>query len=802
MKVGDEEVKDDRLYTVASCDRPGAVPETLCRFEGGLIAAHYRSPYTMQCARNSGGIKRSDPHGKAKFPPKTRLEKCGVSLNSAKPPKLTCRFNEPGKFFMKTRIKNERIKASLLIYIFLILTVSVFFATGESYGQKRRQPVRIAAPSKPAEKPLPDLKLPDLSGKGWSLHANRGRVVLMNFWATWCAPCRAETPMLVKLGEEYKSKGLEIVGVALDDNGAGNIEKFVAEYKVDYPILLPVPDSALSRIDPVPTTLLIDAEGRLAKKYVGAMPENVLRADIEKLTRGLKVKNSEPKNSSGAKTAVNLKARSLTILHTNDIHGHLESWQGWEKELKDKTVGGLARLAAEIEKVRAEIKPENALLLDAGDTIGDTMIAAETEGRAIIETMNLMRYDAMTPGNHEPDFTAEKLRDRIREAKFPVLAANIVDKTDGKLFTKPYLIKTVGGVRVGILGLAYPNTPMTTAKKNVEKLNFRDAVETALEYVPRLRSEGAEIIIALTHLGLSADRNLAEKIEGIDVIVGGHSHNRMTEALRVRDTLIVQAGAHGSDLGRLDLTVENGRITNHNRTLIPIIDSEAEKSVASVIEKQTAPFKVKLDENIGQASNAIVRVQTLPGNEPEKRDAESPADSLFADAIREEAKTEIVFLPGLGYGVAIQPGAITANELKNLIPHDSAVFTMKLAGAQIREILEQAIENVYTTDVTKKVGGMIQISGLRFAYDPNQVRGNRVKEITVGDKPLEQSRLYMVATNGLLAEGGHSQKTFLAGTHKREAGKQYETVKKWIAAKKIVSAAPTNRIRKIGENKK
>ena len=269
----------------------------------------------------------------------------------------------------------------------------------------------------------------------------------------------------------------------------------------------------------MPTTLLIDREGRLAKKYVGELPEDILREDIEKLIgTGKAVKKQTTEK------------RELTILHTNDIHGHLSKWTGWDGDLKNKTVGGLDRLAAQVVKVRSEIKAENVLLLDAGDTIGDSFVAAETEGRAVIETMNRIGYDAMVVGNHEPDFTAEKLLERIREAKFPVLAANIVRKTDDELFTKPYIIKTIGGVRVGILGLAYPNTPLTSARKNVDNLTFREAVETAREYVPRLREEGAEIVVALTHLGLNADKQLAEKVKGIDVIVGGHSHNRMTDA--------------------------------------------------------------------------------------------------------------------------------------------------------------------------------------------------------------------------------------------------------------------------------
>ena len=142
-------------------------------------------------------------------------------------------------------------------------------------------------------KPLPNLVLNTIEGREWSLYENRGRVVLLNFWATWCEPCRTETPMLVRLAGEFEERGLRVVGIALDKDGVGIIKKFVAEYKVDYPILLPVPGSRLSQIDPVPTTLLIDAEGRLAKKYVGAMPEKILRADLEKLIK--------PKSATGDK---------------------------------------------------------------------------------------------------------------------------------------------------------------------------------------------------------------------------------------------------------------------------------------------------------------------------------------------------------------------------------------------------------------------------------------------------------------------------------------------------------------------
>ncbi len=499
------------------------------------------------------------------------------------------------------------------------------------------------------------------------------------------------------------------------------------------------------------------------------------------------------------KGVVKQQAQTITILHTNDIHGHLEAWQGWEGELKNHTVGGLDRLSARVNEARSTTATNSVLLLDAGDTFGDTMIAVETEGRAIVEAMNALHYDAMVIGNHEPDFTAAKLHARIAEAHFPVLAANISNRSDGKLFTQPYILRTVNGVKVGILGLAYPNTPLTSAQKNVKSLRFDDAVETARTYLPRLRHEGAQIVIALTHLGLSADKQLAEKVDGIDVIVGGHSHNRMKEALQVRQTLIVQAGAHGSDLGRLDIQIANGHILSHRRTLIPLTDEVSDHNMADLLARQRSPYLQKMDAPVGRALTLIPRAQTIAEQEPEKRDAESPADDLFADAIRETTHTDIVFLPGLGYGVALQPGKITAAQLRNLIPHDSAVWTMRLTGDQIRQVLEQAIENFTTKDTSKKVGGMIQSSGLQFSYKPEAAQDQRVQKVTVGGVALDPQRQYTVAVNGLLAEGGHNYSPFTHGVDRREVGKQYEMVKSWITAHAEISAPPTNRIIKVSD---
>ena len=415
---------------------------------------------------------------------------------------------------------------------------------------------------------------------------------------------------------------------------------------------------------------------------------------------------------------------------------------------------GWRRSAGAISAARREHDGE-CLLLDSGDLIGDTMIADLTQGKALIEAFNHLRYDAMTIGNHEPDFGMEVLRERIKETNFPVVAANLTVKDDESSFTKPYLIKRVAGTSVGILGLAYPKTARTTSSKNVAGVEFLSPRPAAEEYVPRMRREGADVIVVLSHLGLSGDQELAEAVEGIDVIIGGHSHNRMREALRIGGSLIVQAGAHGSDLGRLDLTLKNGKVTDHRRELIMLdsaaipADATAQRQMEEIMERHRAA----LDEEVGKAGDWLVRAQTLAGTQARRREEQSPVDSLFADLIRAETKADAAFLPGVGYGVAIPPGPITAAQLRQLVPHDGKVVTMRLPGSRIMEILEQALENVFTKDSAVKVGGMIQVSGVRFKYRSSLAMGHRITEINCPERRWNPADDFVVATNTMLASG-------------------------------------------------
>ena len=489
----------------------------------------------------------------------------------------------------------------------------------------------------------------------------------------------------------------------------------------------------------------------------------------------------------------------IVILHTNDLDGHLTSWRGWEGDLKGKSVGGLSRVAAAVRQVRTDVGMDRVLLLDAGDAFGGTMTADLTKGHGMVEGMNAVGYDAMCIGSHDLDFTADGLLDCMKAAHFPVLAANVFTSPVHALFTRPSLIRKVGDTQVGVFGLSDPNTGLTIPRADTAGLFFEPPAPVAKEAVAELKRQGAQVIIALTHLGLGADERLAQAVPGIDVIVGGYSHNRVRAAVQAGHTLIVQAGAFGSDVGRLDLHVDQtGRIVTQHHELLTL-DHDVfggDPEVKRVLEAQEAPFRAQLDERVAQAVTPIIRAQTLAGQERCTRDQQSSADSLFADILRQETGSDFTLLPGVGYGVAISPGPITSEALRNLLPQNGKVVTMKLTGAQIDGILEQSIENVLADDPQRRVGGMIQISGLRFAYDPQKTALHRVTSVHVaGGETLDPGKVYQVATNSLLADGGHDgDDTFSLGKEQQEHGSQYEMVKAWMVKAGKVSVPEDVRI--------
>jgi 2',3'-cyclic-nucleotide 2'-phosphodiesterase (5'-nucleotidase family) len=358
--------------------------------------------------------------------------------------------------------------------------------------------------------------------------------------------------------------------------------------------------------------------------------------------------------------------------------------------------------------------------------------------------MNEMKFDAMVVGNHEFDFGQDLLKKRISEAKFPVLGANV----EGLGILKPYVIKEIGGIKAAIIGIVTDDTPISTHPRNVAGLRFIPPDDAVQKYLKELKSK-ADIIVVLSHIGHHADRLLAEKVKGIDVIVGGHSHTKILKPVIVGDTIILQAWEHAKALGVLDLIVEGGKIVKfegHLEEIKPDTGKE-DRAVMAIVEKWRIKVDAILDETIGEA--AI----DLDGDNVRKR--ETNLGNLIADIMRDTSGADAAIINGGGIRASIKKGEVRVKNVYTVLPFDNYIVAIKLSGRQIKEALEHGV-----SAIEEGAGRFPQVSGLKFKYACSAEEGSRIKEILIDDKPIEPDKEYIIATNDFLAAGGDGYKAF------------------------------------------
>lgn len=453
--------------------------------------------------------------------------------------------------------------------------------------------------------------------------------------------------------------------------------------------------------------------------------------------------------------SIPMLAAEIIILHTNDVHSRVESHipQGAEEEQ-----GGRVRAATLVDEIRAIYGPEKVLLLDAGDSIHGMNIDNLFGGLPSIEIMNAMGYDAFTPGNHEFNYGQEVLAERIADAKFPTLAANV--SKNGSLFAGySALIKEVDGVKVGIIGLVAEETPIVTHPKNVEGLTFHDPIAIAKQTVGILRSE-VDVLIVLSHLGYSKDVELAQAVPELDVIVGGHSHTELDTAQEVNGVIIVQAHEYANNLGFLHLQVEDGQIVSYEGFLIPVTaDLEKHREVQAIIDYWNAQLQARLDQVVGKSDvswngeRAFVRTQ------------ETNLGNLVADVIRKTVDADIAVTNGGGIRASIHAGDIRVADVYNVLPFDNTLVVVEMMGMDLLEALEHSVSLL-----PEQNGTFLQVSGITYEVDPNAPPGGRIINAKVGDSRLSMSKYYTVATNDFIAAGGDGYDTFLNAKLVAETG--------------------------------
>ncbi|GLH64210.1 5'-nucleotidase C-terminal domain-containing protein [Parageobacillus sp. G301] len=466
----------------------------------------------------------------------------------------------------------------------------------------------------------------------------------------------------------------------------------------------------------------------------------------------------------------------LTVMHTNDTHAHLDN---------------IARRITAIKQVR-QTNP-NSLLLDAGDVFSGTLYFNEFNGLADLEFMNLAGYDAMTFGNHEFDKGTAILANFVKGAKFPFVSANVDFSKDenlkvsfrneissnpenGKIYNG--IIKEVNGEKIGIFGLT------TAETKNIsspgEDVVFEDYIEEAEKAVEAFEAQGVNKIIALTHIGFNDgggdnDLTLAKEVEGIDVIVGGHSHDKLVEPVVDKTgeepTVIVQANEYSKYLGTLDVEFdENGKVVGYAGKLIDI-DQKVKVGDKEVYVLQDDPedaqiLATKYKPKVVEKQNTIIgqAAVDLIGGNPPARVGETNLGNLITDGMLAKAKTinpdtVIALQNGGGIRATIPAGNITLAKILEVMPFGNSLALMKLTGAEIKEALEHSVK-----DAPKPFGGYLQVSGMKFTYDSRKPLGEKVLTVEVkeGDNyvPLDPNKTYVVATNTFTAKGGDGYTMF------------------------------------------
>ena len=469
--------------------------------------------------------------------------------------------------------------------------------------------------------------------------------------------------------------------------------------------------------------------------------------------------------------SANLASSTFTILHTNDIHGDIREFvvdtgdatsqtgdpgRSFQQYPKAGTIGGLARLATAVHEIRTARSANNVLLVDAGDTFGDGLVANITRGEATLRLMDAIGYQFMALGNHDYEYTSDNTLRLQALIKFPMRSANAIVRATGKPFGgDPTLVLNAGGVRVGLLALTYHNTDQTGNKDNTKDLEFLKGIETARQYLPALRQR-ADVIVIVSHQGTVVDSVLAARVPGIDIIIGGHSHDRITPPRKIGNAWMVQALSDASALGELTVTVAQGRVSRVVGTVHELYANRYKPDVriTAMIDSIRAPYRDTLDAIVATAATRIAR----------QYKSESPVDVLAADLLREYGKADVAFLPGLGFGVTLQPGPITREMVFNLFPHPTSIVRERLTGAQILAILEQSATNLLPTDDIDRVGGLVQTSGIRFTIDLTKPLQHRIRDVFVGTLPIEPTRSYTAMTNGGFLQGTHRQNVFAQGT--------------------------------------
>ncbi len=406
-------------------------------------------------------------------------------------------------------------------------------------------------------------------------------------------------------------------------------------------------------------------------------------------------------------------------------------------------VGGLDRVATVINSIRAA-RPD-ALLLDGGDTWHGSYTCYQTEGQDMVNVMNALKPDAMT-FHWEFTLGSDRVRELVEDLPFAALGQNIFDKE----WDEPsedfgsYEIFERGGSKIAVIGQAFPYMPIANPGWMFPEYSFGIRDERMQEMVDEAKGEGADLIVVLSHNGFDVDKKMAGRVQGIDVILSGHTHDALPEPVLVGETIIVASGSNGKFVSRVDLDVRDGRMMGFKHKLIPIFSDviEPDKEVAALIDEQRAPYLDQLQEVIGQLDmdSVLYRRGNFNGT----------WDDVICDALISEREADIAMSPGVRWGPSILPGQdITREDIWNVTSMTyGKAYRSEMTGEFIHVILEDVADNLFNTDPYYQQGGdMVRIGGMGYKIDINKKQGERITDLTLlkTGEAIDPAKTYVVA---------------------------------------------------------
>lgn len=432
----------------------------------------------------------------------------------------------------------------------------------------------------------------------------------------------------------------------------------------------------------------------------------------------------------------NPKTMTLDLLFLNDVHGYLEPHNELFYNNHDtytKKVGGYARIASLIKEIRQNNK--HTLLFDGGDTFHGTLPLVKSKGEAVIPILNKLNFQAMV-GHWDFGYGPDQLKNILSQLSYPMLGINVY-RTDGTLFLKPYTIIPVGDIKVGVVGICSNIIDKTMPKNFSEGLKITSGLDELPQNIEQMKNEGADLIILLSHNGFPQDIDILKQVDGIDVCLSAHTHNRLYESVTVNGTIVIQCGCHGSFLGHLQLEMKDKQIETHKYELLKVDNNIVpDKDVAELVSNAVKPFEEIKNNVLGTTTHTLHRYNTL----------NSSMDDFLLAAIKHASNTEIAFSNGWRYGAPIAPGDITEMDLYNIIPMNPPISTVELTGKEIKEMLEENLERTFSANPLDQMGGYVKrCAGLRVNFRIENPKNYRIQEIYFDDKHLELDAYYKVS---------------------------------------------------------